>query len=157
MPGIKGPESHAQHPTTVALFPLPLRHLTLLAEAPIPGSASVAGSARDVAVGSVKLERAQKADMDNEMDMQEETEGTEKGGRNVTPPPNPTRLEPPAQKTLRRTPQKSPRKSPHKAPPQKSPVKTPQKGKGPRVLVCLDMMGRGEWRLLTAHCELGRA
>jgi len=135
-PGINGPESPVQHLTTVALFPLPLRHLTLLAEAPIPDSAPVAGSARDVAVGSVRQERAQKADMDIEMDMQEETGGIEKGGESVTPR-DPSRLVPPAQKTLRRTPHKSPHKSPQKAPPQMSPTKSPRKGKEPRILVCL--------------------
>jgi hypothetical protein len=111
-------------------------HLTLLAEAPVPGSAPVAGSARDVAVGSVRQERAQKVDMDIEMDMQEETGGTEKGGESATPPREPSRLVPPAQKSLR-TPQKSLHKSPQKAPPQKSPTKSPQKGKEPRILVCL--------------------
>ena len=41
-----------QPPPAVALFPLPLRLLTLLT-APVPDSAAIAGSGRDAAVGSI--------------------------------------------------------------------------------------------------------
>lgn len=128
--GPGGPLDYAITPESGALFPLPLRLLTLLA--PTADPAVTAGSTRDVAVGSVRQKWAQKAaDKEREMDCERDNAAKRRKG-SVTPTP---RLMVPAQRTVRGTPQKTPQKTPRKSPhrmaqsiqsTQRTPQKSPQ-------------------------------